>query len=192
MGYNWGFLHETSSPKYPQGNSLAERSIQTAKSILEKAMKDRRGPHLAILEYRIAPIDKYATPAQLLISRNLRSILPVTNNSLKPNIVDDSTFQHVRKEMQFQHKKYHDINTRELPELEKGTVVKVRDGKDWRPAVVLGKAKQPRSFFIRLESGQVWRRHRRHLRDRLLILPEEGLEDIWEGDQNQHTQREGG
>ena len=141
-------------------------------------MKHRRGPHLAILEYRNAPIDKYATPAQLLISHKLRSVLPVTNNSLKPNIVDDSTFQHVRKEMQFQQKKYNDTNTRELPELEKGTVVKVRDGKDWRSAVVLGKAKQPRRFFIRLESGQVWRRNRRHLRDRSLILPGKGLEDI--------------
>ena len=57
--------------------------------------------------------------------------------------------------MQFQQKKYYDASTRELPELEKRTVIKVRDGKDWRPAVVLGKAKQPRSNFIRLESGQV-------------------------------------
>ena len=160
---NWGFIHETSSPKYPQGNSLAERSIQTAKNILEKAMKDGRDPHLAILEYRNTPIDKYATPAQLLMSRNLRSILPVANNSLTPTIVDNSKFQQVRKEKQFQQKKYYDTNTRELPGLEKGTVVKVRDGKDWRPAVVLGKAKQPRSYFIRLESGQVWRRNRRHI-----------------------------
>ena len=114
------------------------------------------------MEYR-TPIGKYATPAQLSISRNLRSILPVTDNSLKPNILDDSKFQNVRKEMQFQQKKYYDTNTRELPELEKGTVVKVRDGKDWRPAVVLGTAKQSRSYFIRLESGQIWRRNRRHL-----------------------------
>ena len=160
---NWGFLHETSIPKYPQGNSLAERSIQTAKNILEKAKKDGRDPHLAILEYRNTPIDKYATPAQLLISRNLRSILPVSDNSLKPNIVDDSEFQQVRKQMQFQQKKYHDTNTRELPELERGTIVEVRDGKDWRHAVVLGKAKQPGSYSIRLENGQVWRRNRRHL-----------------------------
>ena len=98
-----------------------------------------------------------------LMSRNLRTILLVTNNSMKPNIIDDSKFQHMRKEVQFQQKKYYDKNTRELPELEKGTVVKVRYGKDWRSAEVLGKAKQPRSYFIRLESGQVWRRNRRHL-----------------------------
>ena len=101
---NWGFLHEISSPKYPQGNSLVERSIQTAKNILEKAKKDGRDPHLAILEYRNTPIDKYATPAQLLMSRNLRSILPVSDNNLKPNIVDDSEFQQVRKQMQFNRK----------------------------------------------------------------------------------------
>ena len=93
-------------------------------------MTDGRDPHFAILEYRNTPVDKYATPAQRLMSRNLRSILPVTNNSLKPNIVDDSKFQHVRKEMQLQQKKYYDTKTQELPELEKGTVVKVRDGKD--------------------------------------------------------------
>ena len=160
---NLEFLHETNSPKYPQGNSLAARSIQTAKNILEKAKKDGRDPHLAILEYRNTPTDKYATPAQLLMSRNFRSILPVSDNSLKSNIVDDSEFQQVRKQMQFQQKKYYDTNTRELPECERGTIVEVRDGKDWRHDVVLGKAKHPRSYFIRLESGQVWRRNRRHL-----------------------------
>ena len=58
---------------------------------------------------------------------------------------------------------YYGASTRELPELKKGIVVKVRDGKDWRPAAVMSKAKQPRTYFVRLESGQVWGRNQHHL-----------------------------
>ena len=36
---NWNFIQNTSSPSHPQGNSLAERSIQTAKIVANKIIK---------------------------------------------------------------------------------------------------------------------------------------------------------
>ena len=44
-----------------------------------------------------------------------------------------------------------------LPKLKKGTVVKVRHGKNSISAVVLRKAKHPTSYFIGLEVQQFWK-----------------------------------
>ena len=66
---DWDFKHNTSSPRYPQSNGLAEKYVQITKRLIEKARKDGRDPFLSLLEYRNTPIDKEASPAQLLMSR---------------------------------------------------------------------------------------------------------------------------
>ena len=78
----YDFNHVTSSPKYPQSNGLAEKTVQIAKRILEKCRADGKDPYLALLEYRTTPLHLGYSPSQLLMSRKLRSILPV---ELKPN-----------------------------------------------------------------------------------------------------------
>ena len=42
------FMHSPSSPKYPQGNALAERTVQTVKNPLTKAKKAGRDPYLTL------------------------------------------------------------------------------------------------------------------------------------------------
>ena len=39
---DWGFIHITSSPKYPQSNGEAERMLQTTENLLTKSGKIRR------------------------------------------------------------------------------------------------------------------------------------------------------
>ena len=70
----WDFKHTTSSPRYPQSNGLAEKFVQITKRLIEKARRDGRDPFLSLLEYRNTPIDDKASPAQLLMSRRLRSV----------------------------------------------------------------------------------------------------------------------
>ncbi|XP_068671038.1 uncharacterized protein [Montipora foliosa] len=50
------FQHVTSSPRFPQSNGLAKRTVQTAKKLLKKAYEDKKDPYLAILELRNTPI----------------------------------------------------------------------------------------------------------------------------------------
>ncbi|KAK3749613.1 hypothetical protein QZH41_003226 [Actinostola sp. cb2023] len=80
----WKFSHVTSSPKYPQSNGLAEKTVQTVKSTLEKAKRDGKDPYLAMLELRNTPVGNYKSPAQLSMGRRLRSILPCTTSHLLP------------------------------------------------------------------------------------------------------------
>lgn len=88
----WEFKHKTTSPYHPQSNGLAEseKYVQTAKMLLEKAKADKSDPHLSLLEYRNSPVDGFKSPAQLLMSRRLRSTLPNTNQQLQS---DDSCSQ---------------------------------------------------------------------------------------------------
>ena len=69
---DWNFHHVTTSPYHPQANRLAEKKVQTVKSLLMKAHTEGRDPYISILEYRNTPVDQIESPAQLLMSRRLR------------------------------------------------------------------------------------------------------------------------
>ena len=78
----WNFQHVTSSPRYPRSNGLAERTVQTIKGILNKCKADGQDIDLAFLTYRTTPLDIGFSPSQLLMSRRLRSNIPVVQESL--------------------------------------------------------------------------------------------------------------
>ena len=69
----YGFTHTTSSPRYPQGNGEAERAVKTVKSFLKKS----DDPYLALMIYHSAPLHNGFSPSQLLMSRRLRTTLPM-------------------------------------------------------------------------------------------------------------------
>lgn len=82
----WDFKHITTSPRYPQSNGLAEKTVQTAKRILGKAKADDKDYYLGLLEYQSTPVDNLKSPAQLLMSHRLRSILSITAAHLQPQV----------------------------------------------------------------------------------------------------------
>lgn len=162
---SWEFIHVTSSPHYPQSNGLAERTVKTAKALMDKAKADRRDPYLSLLEYRNTPVDNFKSPAQLLMSRRLHSILPSTSQQLQPEVVSLKE-GHARRVQRQQHqKRYFDRSARLLPPLRSGESVRLQEHGHWRPAVVIQQADTARSYHVRTPDGQVYRRNRKHLRD---------------------------
>ena len=74
--------------------------VQTVKRILEKCAATQQDPYLALLDYRNTPING-VSPAQALMSRRLRSTLPVTNTKLDPSsLINSSTFRSSRENEQ--------------------------------------------------------------------------------------------
>jgi hypothetical protein len=152
----------TSSPRYPKSNGLAEKTVQTIK-LLSKALSSHQDPCLAILENRNTPVDGFATPAQLLMSRNLRSTIPALPTHFKPEVVDAQEFQDNREKVQQQQKVYHDKHTNSLPSLEEGEHVRMRYGKSWKHVTVTKNANETRSYIMQNTEGRKYRRNRSQL-----------------------------
>uniref|UniRef100_A0A3Q4MZZ0 Integrase catalytic domain-containing protein n=1 Tax=Neolamprologus brichardi TaxID=32507 RepID=A0A3Q4MZZ0_NEOBR len=146
----WGFQHITSSPRYPQSNDLAEKTVQTAKRILTKAKQDKMDPYLSLLEYRNTPVDGLKSPAQILMSRRLRSILPSTTAQLRPQVTPQSLVQERREECQLRQKRHYDTSARPLLTPQAGALIHYQqeDG-TWQPATIVKPAETPRSYHIK-------------------------------------------
>ena len=78
----YGFTHSTSSPKYQQANSAAERAVKTMKGLLSK----NSNPYLAMLCHRATLLENGFIPAELLMGRKIRTTLPVLPKILNPQL----------------------------------------------------------------------------------------------------------
>ena len=67
----WGFRHETSSPRYPESNGMAERAVQTVKSLWCKCENKQS----ALLAYRSTPLASGFSPGELMFGRPVRTSL---------------------------------------------------------------------------------------------------------------------
>ena len=79
----WGIKATTSSPTFSQSDGHAVRFVQTLKRMFAKAQVVRRDSYLALLDYRNSPISGLSySPAQMLMTRRLRSKVPAPLSSL--------------------------------------------------------------------------------------------------------------
>ena len=81
FGKAYNFKHTTSSPHFPQSNGHAERAVQTVKKLL----KGSDDPYMSLLSYRSTPLPWCGlSPAELWMGRQVRSNIPQTSDTLKP------------------------------------------------------------------------------------------------------------
>lgn len=182
----WEFKHTTASPHYPQSNGLAERTVKTAKSLMDKARANGRDPYLSLLEYRNMPVDNFRSPAQLLMSRRLRSVLPSTKSQLQPEIVSYKDGHAKWQQRQQYQKRYYDTSSKPLPPLHSGECVRVQEQGRWKPAVIIQPADTERSYILRTHDGQMYRRNLRHLRTTTEDCPDNGISSA-DTEHKEHT-----
>ena len=106
---DYGFNLVKSSPYYSRGNGKAESVVKIAKNILKKSRHE--DPYLALLAYRNTPQQGHAySPAQRLMSRRLRDLIPMATSQLRPQtasprvVVQDIVGRRQRSKMQYDKK----------------------------------------------------------------------------------------
>ncbi|KAL1268701.1 hypothetical protein QQF64_034064 [Cirrhinus molitorella] len=106
--------------------------------LLEKAKEaDKIDPYLSLMEYHNSPVNGFKSPAQLLMSRHLRSTLPSTNQQLLPKVVSCKDVRAKRLHKQQHQKSYYDRSARPLSQLKEGQAVRVQEKGYWEPAVII-------------------------------------------------------
>lgn len=151
----WDFAHTTSSPEFPQSNGFIERTIQTVKHSLTKALSSEEDPYLALLALRTTPGKDKLSPARRLMGRTPRTTVPSVKCPLKSSKPEQIPRKTITQ---------YNSHARNLPELHPGDKVLLRgDGKWSKKGEVMKRNQHPRSYHVKTDSGNVLRRNRRHL-----------------------------
>ena len=119
---SYNIEHLTSSPTYAQSNGKVENSVKTAKKIMQKTLDAHADPYLAFLDFRNNPTEGYtAAPAQLMLNRRKRTLLPMSNRLRKPEIL--TGVYKSQKDNQTKQAFYYDRTAKDLKPLSDGDVV---------------------------------------------------------------------
>ncbi|XP_070539532.1 uncharacterized protein [Ptychodera flava] len=148
----WNFKHTTIS----QSDGMAEITVQKS-DLLRKAAKMEKIPISASWSTETHRL------MTLLMSRRLRSIIPITQSHLKPKAINQETINGKLKEKQDRQKQYYDRNAKPLLSLNTGHTMKIQQQGKWEIAKVKGHAGKPRSYYIETPEGKAYRQNRRHL-----------------------------
>ncbi|CAH8491041.1 unnamed protein product [Dicrocoelium dendriticum] len=163
----WDFLHRLTSPYHSQSNGKAESAVKEAKKLLTKAKETKEDPYIMLLERRNMPSAEIGcSPAQRLFGRRTRTLLPIANTLLQPEIPSQSLMYERLRERMLRQKKYYDRGTKQLPRLLPGDEVWVAPtpgaNGSWRRGRVEG-LKGERSYDVRV-GDSLFRRNRVQLR----------------------------
>ncbi len=150
-------------------NGLAEKGVQIIKRMLKKATETGSDPHLALLNYRAAPLECGKSPAELLMNRKLRTRFPSAEHLLEKK---------ERCPINQRRLQAYNRTTKPLCRLVQDDVVRIKcDGQRVSVAKVI-KETAPRSYEVLTEYGNTLRRNRCHL----LKVPHDGRDGLETGD----------
>ena len=151
---SYGFQHCTSSPGYPQANGEAERVVQLVKQLWRK----EEDPYLALMSYLSTPIKVGYSPDQLLMSRNIRSLLPVSTEELSPKLPDTYIVRGKDRKVKKKQRYYYDqsYDVREEPVLHPGEQIWISDQQQSGQIV---QEEATRSYRVRTEDGREFSYH---------------------------------
>ena len=147
--------HITSSPHYPQSNSLAEKYIQIVKNLFHKA-KEGQDLHKCLMVYRNTPLSsQLPSPMHILSSRATRSSLPLSNAVKKQMGIQS---EELRCRQKNQHLPTHDLS------LNQTVMYQEPVSKKCYPAKITRLCDELRSYIITTKEGTQYRKTQTYLK----------------------------
>ena len=178
----------TSSPHYAQSNGKSENAVKTLKLFFAKAKQSGESEYMALLDWRDTPSEGMSTsPAQRLMGRRCKTLLPTAGTLLKPRYDTDADTRALagRKRRQ---SFYYNQHARPLTPIDEGATVRMRlpGEKTWTPGTCTEQVNS-RSYRVKV-GGTVYRRNRRQL----VCAGEEPRDETSRGDATSPPERDDG
>ena len=130
------FFEVSKLPDTKSSTIVTYMKLIFAKHGILREVRSDNGPYISILQYRNTPVDQIGSPAQLLMSRRLRSVIPTTKSLLQPKVIDNDLASSKIQYQKALQKRYYDKGSKELPKISCGEKVRMLQGKTWNPAIV--------------------------------------------------------
>ena len=166
----WKVKHEMSTPFYHQSNGHAEACVKNMKHLIMKTkvtgdLYENEEFLRGLLELRNTANASGLTPAQVLLGRPLRSIVPTHRSHFDVKWQDIARRLDTRLLTQAKADARYDSGARRLPSLTLGTPVRVQDPttKRWTATGVITGIGTRRDYLVKTASGSILWRNRRFL-----------------------------
>ena len=159
----WAFEHVTSSPHYPESNGKSENAVKTVKRLFKKCRESGESEFKALLDWRNTPTAGVGTsPAQRLMGRRCKTLLPVAGTLLLPRHSTESETRGLLG-MKRRQQYYANQHTKPLTPIESGDTIRMRlpGKKRWSVGTCIRQVAQ-RSYNVNVD-GAAYRRNRRQL-----------------------------
>lgn len=114
----WEIIHNPTSPLFPRLNGQVERTIQTIKATMTKALGEGKERSVVLLNYRATPMNGLASPAEMLMGRRIITLIPAHPSSLLPHYPHKFLHKKLKARQQAQHK-HGDQYAQVLPPLQR-------------------------------------------------------------------------
>lgn len=154
------------SPRYPQSNGLAEKSVAIVKNILKRCFQTNTINEFQyrLLEYNTTPVASMGlSPSELFFSRTVKTKLPISDGLLVRNNIEEQYIHEKIQTKRERHKYYYDCNAKSLPKLTVGDlVIFQKKGKEWHYGYI-SSIVNDRSYIVCDSIGNCYRRNRRFI-----------------------------
>ncbi|UYV77464.1 K02A2.6-like [Cordylochernes scorpioides] len=162
----WGIRQIFSSPHLHRSNGLAERNIQTIKTLLNKCKDQGSDAYLALLTYRNTPKNDLPSPAQLCLSRSLRCLIPRITPLYGPCKTNQRHIENAKKRRRNSMKRYYDRSSKIYPKVSVGEEAwcQLSPKQAWTPVKITAHGNSPQSFKVETPSGREFLRNQQFLR----------------------------